>query len=66
MDEKTHKNDLNIYENVTRNTGPAMTWSMHSINRLDLNDKDNADILFIKSYQKYIRRPFYVRILNCI
>lgn len=37
-----------------------MTWSMHTIGFLDLEDEESATIKFEKSYSVYIREPFYV------
>lgn len=54
------KNDLEIYENVTRSDGPAMTWSMHAIGYLELNDERRAEVLLNRSYQPYIMEPFKV------
>lgn len=64
MNTATRKNDLNFYENVTRTTGPAMTWAMHTINHLDLNEIDKADAVFLRSYQSYVRSPFNVRVTS--
>lgn len=54
------RNNLLFYENVTRADGPAMTWSMHTISHLELSETLQADVLFRKSYQNYIRPPFMV------
>lgn len=54
------RNNLRFYENVTRADGPAMTWSMHTIGHLELSETRQADVLFRKSYQNYIRPPFMV------
>lgn len=60
MSDSVKRNDLLIYENVTRPTGPAMTWQIHTISHIELNEIDKADVLFRKSYQNYIRPPFNV------
>ena len=60
MNETTRKNDLNIYENVTRPTGPAMTWAMHTVGFLELDELDKAETLFNRSYQSYMREPYKV------
>ncbi|XP_063701061.1 protein-glucosylgalactosylhydroxylysine glucosidase-like [Culicoides brevitarsis] len=60
MNASTRANDLEIYEKVTRASGPAMTWSMHAINHLDLQHKSEADRFLNKSYADYIRSPFNV------
>lgn len=60
MPKEVLKNDLEIYESITDPFGPAMTWSMFAINWMDLNQFDQAEIMFNKSYQSYIREPFKV------
>ncbi|CAD7078921.1 unnamed protein product [Hermetia illucens] len=60
MSQTTRRNDLKFYENCTRNTGPAMTWAIHSINHLDNGDYLKADINFRRGYRDYIRQPFQV------
>jgi len=60
MDPKIRRNDLNIYEQVTRPDGPAMTWAMHTIGFLDVDEVDTASVNFNRSYQSYIRQPFKV------
>ncbi|KAG4071845.1 hypothetical protein HA402_006006 [Bradysia odoriphaga] len=60
MTDAVKRNDLLIYENVTRQTGPAMTWQIHAISHIELNEIDKADVFFRKSYQNYIRPPFNV------
>lgn len=37
-----------------------MTWAMHTIGFLDLNDEVNAGKLFKRSYQLYNREPFKI------
>ena len=56
----TKQNDLIYYDNVTRVTGPAMTWAMHTIGFLDINDEMKADEYFNRSYSLYTREPFNV------
>uniref|UniRef100_A0A182NT82 Protein-glucosylgalactosylhydroxylysine glucosidase n=1 Tax=Anopheles dirus TaxID=7168 RepID=A0A182NT82_9DIPT len=60
MRPDTLQNDLNIYEPVTRTTGPAMTWAMHAINHLDGGNIESAAADFNRSYQSYVRGPFHV------
>uniref|UniRef100_A0A1A9WXQ2 Protein-glucosylgalactosylhydroxylysine glucosidase n=1 Tax=Glossina brevipalpis TaxID=37001 RepID=A0A1A9WXQ2_9MUSC len=60
MANTTRYNDLMFYENVTRVSGPAMTWSMFAINFLDVRYKTKADYYFLKSFQDYIRPEFKV------
>ncbi|XP_053664830.1 protein-glucosylgalactosylhydroxylysine glucosidase-like [Anopheles marshallii] len=60
MKPYTLKNDLFMYEPVTRPTGPAMSWSMHAINHLDIMQSREAATNFNRSYQPYIRGTFNV------
>uniref|UniRef100_A0A182QH94 Protein-glucosylgalactosylhydroxylysine glucosidase n=1 Tax=Anopheles farauti TaxID=69004 RepID=A0A182QH94_9DIPT len=60
MNRSTLRNDLNIYEQVTRSTGPAMTWAMHAINHLDTQNMPSAARDFNRSYQPYVRGSFHV------
>lgn len=60
MEPSTRKNDLIHYENVTSPTGPAMTWSMHSINNLDIGNKTKADENFENCYKKYVTDEFKI------
>jgi len=60
MPASTRRNDLEIYENVTRHDGPAMTWAMHTIGFLDLDEVDKAAELFNRSYQNYVRQPYKI------
>ncbi|CAB3230488.1 unnamed protein product [Arctia plantaginis] len=59
MNSSTRQNDLDYYESVTRSSGPAMTWSMHTIGHLQMDD-GKADISFNKSYEGFVREPFKV------
>lgn len=63
-DSTARKNDLEFYENVTRIDGPAMTWSMHAIGHLELDEEDRAEMLLNRSYQPYVVEPFKVRSYN--
>lgn len=58
MNVTTKRNNLNIYANVTRATGPAMTWSMHALGHLDIGETPNES-LFNSTHLPYIRWPFY-------
>ncbi|ODN03634.1 Acid trehalase-like protein 1, partial [Orchesella cincta] len=60
MNATTRRNDLNIYEKATRKTGPGMTWSMHTIGVLELDEVQRADKLFERSYKSYVRQPFKI------
>lgn len=63
MLEEIRKNDLYFYENLTRENGPAMTWSMHAIGHLELKNYEKANELLRRSYSLYVKEPFNV-ILN--
>ncbi|KAI8428264.1 hypothetical protein MSG28_002481 [Choristoneura fumiferana] len=58
--QSTRANDLSYYEGVTRGSGPAMTWSMHTVGHLQLGDTGQANAMFNKSYEDYVREPFKV------
>ncbi len=60
MTDEIKRNNLLTYDRLTRADGPAMTWSIHSIGFLDLNDFDKADQNFRRSYASYVRSPFNV------
>lgn len=59
VNESTRRNNLVFYGKVTRETGPAMTWSMHAIGHLDVDELPPEE-LFKRTYVPYIRTPFYV------
>lgn len=58
MDRALKRNNLNIYANVTRDSGPAMTWSMHALGHLDIGDVP-SETMFNRTFVPYIRKPFY-------
>lgn len=60
MNESTRRNDLNFYVHATRESGPAMTYSMFAINYLDIGDVKDANEMLGRSYKPYIRQPFNV------
>lgn len=60
MEPSTRRNDLLIYEEVTRDNGPAMTWAMHAVGFMELDDLEKAEHLFNRSYQWYRREPYKV------
>ncbi|CAG7826840.1 unnamed protein product [Allacma fusca] len=60
MDPIERRNDLLLYGNVTRRNGPAMTWAMHTVGFLELDDLTTAEELFNRSYQPYVREPFKI------
>lgn len=37
-----------------------MTWAMHVIGHLELNELNEASVMFERSYKPYIREPFNV------
>jgi trehalose/maltose hydrolase-like predicted phosphorylase len=55
----TKRNDLLFYDNVTRETGPAMTWGVHTIGFLDIQDQVEAAKYFERSYNVYTHQPFF-------
>ncbi|XP_062551751.1 protein-glucosylgalactosylhydroxylysine glucosidase-like [Armigeres subalbatus] len=60
MNVSTKANNMDIYSQVTRSNGPAMTWAMHTIGHLDLGQTEEAEQMFSKSYQQYMRQPYNV------
>nr|XP_049691823.1 protein-glucosylgalactosylhydroxylysine glucosidase [Helicoverpa armigera] len=60
MNHTTRLNDLTYYESVTRENGPAMTWSMHTIGHLQVDDEKKAEAMFNMSYKGFVREPFKV------
>lgn len=58
LDISTKRNNLEIYANVTRDNGPAMTWSMHALGHLDIGEVP-SEALFNRTFVPYIRQPFY-------
>lgn len=56
----TKRNNLLTYDKVTRVNGPAMTWAMHTIGFLDLQDQAEAAKVFERSFDLYTREPFKV------
>lgn len=54
----TLKNNLYTYGNLTREDGPAMTWAIHAISQIDIGEVPSVE-LFNRSYDPYIRLPFY-------
>ncbi|XP_017115794.1 protein-glucosylgalactosylhydroxylysine glucosidase [Drosophila elegans] len=59
-DSPTHLNDLRYYANVTRESGPAMTWSMFAANYLTSWQDKLANEYFERSYKGYVRPEFKV------
>lgn len=60
MNSSTRLNDLKYYRNVTRDSGPAMSFSMLAINYFEVDDLITAQEMLTRSYKPYIRKPFYV------
>nr|XP_036225281.1 protein-glucosylgalactosylhydroxylysine glucosidase-like isoform X1 [Bactrocera oleae] len=60
MSNVTRHNDLLNYEAVTRESGPAMSWSMFAINFLDVEDIAKASLYFQRGYKDYVRPEFKV------
>ncbi|XP_064597126.1 uncharacterized protein LOC135463672 [Liolophura sinensis] len=60
MDIDVRRNDLEKYEKVTDEGGPAMTWGMFAIGWLELGDEQRAAGLFNKSHSPYTREPFKI------
>lgn len=60
MNASTRSNDLSLYSNVTRNDGPAMTYSLTVINYLEIDETNEAQKILARSYQPYLRAPFNV------
>jgi protein-glucosylgalactosylhydroxylysine glucosidase len=60
MNSSTRVNDLKIYGNATRRSGPAMTSSMMAINYLDVDNEAEANEMLRQSYKPFIRQPFNV------
>ncbi|XP_058447939.1 protein-glucosylgalactosylhydroxylysine glucosidase-like [Malaya genurostris] len=60
MNGSTKENNLRYYAYVTRSDGPAMTWAIHTIGFLDLEQFDLAATMFEKSYKQYMREPYNV------
>lgn len=59
------RNNIAYYESVMRASGPAMTWSMHAVNHMQLQprnveDERRADAMFRQGYEAYVRQPFMV------
>lgn len=50
MTVAVQKNDLEYYQQRIAEGGPAMTWAMHTIGWLDLNDPKRAADLFSQSF----------------
>jgi trehalose/maltose hydrolase-like predicted phosphorylase len=60
MPAELHRSDLDYYSKRTDKRGPAMTWGMHSIGYLDLDDLNAASLYFNMSFQDNIQEPLHV------
>ncbi|XP_030384091.1 protein-glucosylgalactosylhydroxylysine glucosidase isoform X2 [Scaptodrosophila lebanonensis] len=56
----SHLNDLHYYAKVTRESGPAMTWSMFAANYLGTGEPERAHEYFERGYKSYVRPEFKV------
>ena len=54
------KADLEYYSERTDHGGPAMTWGMHAIGYLDLDEFDEADKFFNMSFQDNMHEPMHI------
>lgn len=60
------KNDLEMYETVTNDQSPAMTWSWFAIGWKWVNDRNKMNSYFLKSYQDYLIQPFKVSLRSSL
>ncbi|KXJ76612.1 hypothetical protein RP20_CCG009292, partial [Aedes albopictus] len=60
MESSTKRNNLNTYGPITAASSSAMTWSMHTIGWLELDELSLAAQNLRRSYQPYLRPPFNV------
>ena len=60
MANSTLRNDLTTYGPMVRDNGPAMTWSIHTILWLQLEEEAVADHFFNRSYQPHVTKPFLI------
>ena len=58
MAASTLRQDLTIYGPMVRESGPAMTWSIHTILWLQLDEQDIAETFFNRSHQPHVTKPF--------
>ncbi|KAL0484176.1 acid trehalase-like protein [Acrasis kona] len=61
-DASTRRKDLEYYESVTDEGGPAMTWGMYAIGWLEVqgkSDTQKSHDLFLRSF-KNAQKPYYV------
>nr|XP_018670417.1 protein-glucosylgalactosylhydroxylysine glucosidase-like isoform X4 [Ciona intestinalis] len=59
MLESVQYNDLKVYNDCTSAFGPAMTWGMFAINWLQLNDTENAKLMYRRQLRN-IHIPFNI------
>ncbi|XP_039444397.1 protein-glucosylgalactosylhydroxylysine glucosidase-like [Culex pipiens pallens] len=60
FDKSTKSQNLEAYTHVTREDCPSMTWAMYAINHLDVDQVEQANAMFAKSYQPYLQPPYNV------
>lgn len=60
MNASTRLNDLKLYGEATRDSGPAMSFSMYAVNNLDVDNEEAANEMLHQSYKPYLRQPFNV------
>lgn len=58
--DSTKRRNLELYGSATVANTPSATWSMHTIGWLELDDTSKAAENLLRSYQPYLRPPFYV------
>lgn len=61
MSDDIKKNDLDLYESLTSQSSPAMTWSWFTIGFKAVNEVNKMNSYFLKSYQDYLISPFKVK-----
>ena len=60
MSRDIMRNDLQIYEQVTDDRTPAMTWSFFTVGWKWVGDVARMQSTFLRSYQDYLISPFNV------
>ncbi len=66
MSKQVRQNDLDYYSSRIDADGPAMTYSMEVISRLDLGQFDKAVQAFPRAYANYkvTKINIYIHVLN--
>ncbi|XP_062551750.1 protein-glucosylgalactosylhydroxylysine glucosidase-like [Armigeres subalbatus] len=60
ISNSTKRRNLEIYGAATADDTSPMTWAMHTIGWIELDEMDLAAEYLRRSYQPYIRSPFHV------